>query len=230
MNAPRRRSLRIGAVLAGLLALAFGATALAAVVVYKNNFAGKAGHRDVTFTGKGPKACERRWAKDKKRMAVTVKKAPKACHYGPPVRSTSPKPDHEFQVAGRITKKTRSSLRPNAYIAALVRVSENEHYELRAFAQGKRFELLRRPDGPGFPVQGTNEALKGAGGLNRLRLQAFGNRIRAWVNGAQVANVDDANSNQVQGKRLEFAVGNQGDSRRDTFGVIEQLKLSVPNP
>jgi hypothetical protein len=226
----RRRSLRIGAVLAGALVLTLTATAFGLVDVYKNSFSTKGGFKEIKFTGSGRSSCDRDWAKKRKMSKITVKKAPKTCRYAPPVRATAPQPRHQFEGLARLSKQTHSSVRGDAYVAVAVRVGGGNRYELRVFPRERRFELIRQPSGAGFPVDGMSSDIKGMAKLNKLRLRAFGNRIKAWVNGAEVADVNDGSTGQVNGRALEFSVGNEGDSGRNTVGLFQRLKLSIPDP
>jgi hypothetical protein len=226
----RRRSLRTGAALAGALALTLAATAFALVDVYTNAFSTKGAFKEIKFTGTGPGACERSWSKKRKLINITVKKAPKSCRYSPPVRGSGPRPDHQFQAKARISKRTDTSIRGEAYVAVAVRVGGGNRYELRIFPRETRYELLRQPTGAGFPAQGTSGAIKGMGALNVLRLRAFGNKIKAWANGTELAEVTDGSSADVKGTKIEFSVGNNGDSGKNTVGLFERLELAIPNP
>ena len=63
-----------------------------------------------------------------------------------------------------------------------------------------------------------------------MALIAEGDRIRAIVNGTEVADLVDANGNEVDGTRLEFGLGNVKNTNKNTVGHFDKIKVAVPNP
>ena len=220
-----------GALVAALFgAAAVASSAFAFVTVYSNSFDSKREYKEVVRVGGNGNACKRGWIENREIMRVKLSKAPGACTYKAPVQGDGPQPDHRFDVDGRILKDTAKAVREDAYVSAAVRVGGGHRYELRVFPKQHRYELRRQPGGAGFPANGNEPEIKKLGGLNKLRLQAEGNRIRAFVNGTQVADVTDANAGQLTGAKLELTVGSEADSNKDTVGVFDKIRLSVPDP
>lgn len=227
MASPRFRLMRPLALVALLGGLVVGASALAAVAIYKNDFSSRAEFKEVKRAG--GKRCERGWREKSETMRIAVTRGPEACAYEPPVRGDRPKPDHDFQAEGKVLPSTAKRVREKAYLAISVRVGGGKSYELRVFPKGERYQLRREPDGAGFPAEGTSNAIRGIGDRNELRLRAFGSKVRAKVNDTEVANVTDGGADQLEGAKLEFALGHTGSSGKDAAGSFDKLKLSVPN-
>ena len=211
-------------------AAALAASALAFVAIYSNSFGSKGAYKDVVRAGGSGKACERSWNKKNKLMRIDLDRGSGACTYKPPVQGDGPQPDHRFDAGGRILKSTPGNIRDEAYLAAALRVGGGARYQLRVFPETGEFELRRKPTDVGFPVSGTDPAILEVGQRNLLRLIAEGNQIRAFVNGAPLADVIDANSGELNGTKVEFAVGSEADSRRNTVANFDKLRLAVPDP
>ena len=190
----------------------------------------KAAYKEVVRVGHGSKACDRSWNEKREIMRIELGKAPGACTYTPPVQGDAPQPDHRFDVAGRILKNTADNIRDDAYLSIAIRVGGGKRYELRVFPKGKEFQLRRQPSGAGFPNNGSNPAIGKIGKLNQLRLRAEGSQVTASVNGTQVASVNDGDPGQLSGAKVEFGVGNVGNSKKDTLATFDKLKLAVPDP
>jgi ribosomal protein S8E len=219
------------ALLAAVLAVGLGtAAALAGVTVYKNNFSGKAEAGQLD-RAQG-KHCDKRWRRKTKTLRIAVQRGPGVCGYRPPVEGDSDRPDHDFQAKGKLLKRTPKSTRRGAYLAIAVRVGKNTGYELRAFPKKHKFVLRRSPSGGGggFPANGTSSAIKGVSKPNVLRLRAVGDKVTARVNGTKVAEVTDSNPGEVDGRKLEVAVGHKKNSPKPVLAVLDDLKLQVPNP
>ena len=228
---PRRERTKL------LLVGAFGAVALCAmaaaafgfVKVYSNSFNSKQQYRQVKTIGGGNK-CDREFKDKRGVMEIDLGDGPRACSFKAPVQGIQQKPDHRFDVAARITRDTDSAARNDAYLAAAVRVGGGARYEFRVFPKDKRFQLRRKPSGAGFPVGDPSGDVKGIGKLNKMALIAEGDRIRAIVNGTEVADLVDANGNEVDGTRLEFGLGNVKNTNKNTVGHVDKIKVAVPNP
>ena len=211
-------------------AAAVAASAFAFVNIYTNSFGSKSAYKEVVRVGAGSKACDRSWNEKREIIRIELGKAPAACTFKPPVQGDGPQPDHRFDADGRILKNTATNIRDDAYLSIAVRVGGGSRYELRVFPKLKHFELRRQPNGAGFPDSGDNPAIGKIGQINRMRLLAQGNNVTAFVNGAQLATVNDANANELTGAKVEFTVGSEADSRKDTAGTFDKLKLAVPDP
>lgn len=217
-------------VLALLAAAALATVALAYVTVYSNSFASKRDYRQVERVGGGSRSCKREWVQKREIMRIQVGKAPAVCTYRPPVQGDGAHPDHRFDADGRILKDTKAKVRKHAYLSLAIRVGGGRRYLMRVFPKRQRYEMRRQPTGPGFPDNGNEPAIGKLGQLNKLRLVADGDHIRGFVNGAEVADITDPNASQLTGTKLEFSVGNKANSKKNTIGVFDKLKLAVPNP
>jgi hypothetical protein len=213
---------------AALVAGALGAVAFATVTVYQNPFAHRGDVRELKK--QGGKACMREFSRTHNRLVVMATRAPKNCPLRLPVAGDGPRPEHVIKVDTKISKETPKSVRRRAYVAVALRVGGKTGYELRVFPKRGRFELLRKPNGAGFPDEGRSRAIHGIGKNNTLRLQTFGRRIVAGVNGRQLASMPDRNSGRVGGRRVQIALGNRGDSRKSTKGTFDRLMVAVPDP
>ncbi len=222
----RRFSLLAALAVAGTVA----ASALAAVTVYKNDFSSK---REVhELRPAEGRHCSRKWRRKSETVRISVKEGAGVCGYRPPVEGDTSRPDHDFGAKLRLLKDTPKALRDSAYLAVLVRSDKDSGYELRVFPSRHRFQLIRRPSGGGsdFPAKGTKSAIKDVGKPNVLRLAAVGDHVTAKVNGKRVARVTDSKPADVDGRKLEVAVGNKKRSDRAVLATIDDLKLQVPNP
>lgn len=220
-----------GALVLALLTVAALATVASAfVTVYSNSFSSKRDYKQVVRVGNGSKACKRSWVENRKLMRIDLGKGPAVCTYKPPVQGDGALPDHRFDVDGRILKETAKAIREDAYLSIAVRVGGGDRYELRVFPKQKRYELRRQPNAAGFPDNGNDPAIGKLGQLNKMRLSAVGNDIKAFVNGVQLADVNDVNANELTGVKLEFSVGSEADSKKNTVGVVDKLRVAVPDP
>ena len=214
-----------------LLCAVVAATALAAVTVYDNDFSSRAEVKEVKKAG--GKACGRKFVSKGKRkaMRVTVKEGPKTCTFRPPVQGDGELPNFELRLDAKIAKSTKESARRGAFLGVSVRVGGNGvGYELRVFPHTDKFKLTRGPNSNAFPVNGTESAIAPVGKKNTLRLSVEGARVRATVNGTEVADVTDNDPGAVSGRKLRFAVGNERSSGKDVVGTIKNVRVTVPDP
>jgi hypothetical protein len=227
-----RRSTRPAvALLAAALALGLAAAgALAAVTVYKNNFSSQAEVKELDHS-RG-KQCAKRWRKKTKSVRAQRNGGPGACGYRPPVEGDTGGPDHDFRAKEKLLKVTAKGIRGSAYVAVAVRSSKTSGYELRIFPKRHKFQLRRSPSGGGggFPAKGRSQAINGVNKPNVVRLKAAGNSVTAKVNGTRLARVTDSNAAQVDGRKLEVAVGATRRSNKEVIATFDNLKLLVPNP
>jgi hypothetical protein len=226
-----RRTRPAVALLAAALALGLSAAAaLAAVTVYKNNFSSEAEAKELRHS-RG-KHCAKKWRQKANSVRAQRTGGSGTCGYRPPVEGDTGGPDHDFRAKEKLLKATPKGLRRSAYVALAVRSGKNSGYELRIFPKRHRFQLRRSPSGggDGFPAAGRSQAIMGVDKPNRVRLKAVGNRVTARVNGTQLARVTDSNAGQVDGRKLEVAVGSTRRSRKEVVATFDNLKLLVPNP
>jgi hypothetical protein len=215
---------------AGLAGALAAAVALANVTVYKNGFSSKGQAKQLEqSTGRH---CAKNWIRHTKTLKVKVTRGPEVCGYRPPVEGDRPKPDHDFRAKMKLSKDTPKSVRDTAYVAIAVRSAAGAGYELRIFPTKHKFELRRSPGGGGgaFPATGTNPDINGLNKPNTLRLKAFGSQVTAAVNGTQLAQADDSNPDEVDGRKLEISVGHTKSSGKDVVVFVDDLLLRVPTP
>jgi hypothetical protein len=207
------------------------ATAFGAVTVYDNDFSSRAEVNEVKKSG--GKECGRKFVHKGKRknMRVTVKSGPKTCSFRPPVQGDGELPNFELRLDAKIAKSTKKSARRGAFLGVSVRVGGNGvGYELRVFPHTDKFKLTRGPNSNAFPVNGTEGAIAPVGKKNTLRLSVQGARVRARVNGAELADITDNDPGAVSGRKLRFAVGNERSSGKDVVGVVKNVRVTVPDP
>jgi hypothetical protein len=214
--------------LAAMGVLVAGAFAL--VTVYKNAFNNAASFKEVSRSGGGGGSCAREFRKKDGEMRVTVKEGPVTCEYQPPVEGDGPRPDHNFQAHAVVGRQTDKDVDETAFVAVAVRVGGGSHYQLRVFPKTDTYKLRRQPSGAGFPAQGTEATIKPIGRVNQIEIAAVGNEVRAFANDVPLATVVDANPGELDGASVEFGVGNEADTGKDTFGSITRIELRVPDP
>ena len=54
--------------------------------------------------------------------------------------------------------------------------------------------------------------------------------VKAWVNGAKIADVADSSPTDVPGRRLELVVSNGRKTDKDVIVRADDVRLSVPTP
>lgn len=213
------------------LALTVGiATAVADVVVYSNDFSHHAKFKEIERSG-GGKRCDRKYRQKSKVMLASVKSSPTTCSFRPPVQGDDELANYSAGIAGKILKKTPKSVRGGAFIEVTVRAGAGDTgYSLRIFPQKKRYELSRGPAGGGFPAKGKSGAINKINQRNDIRLIVSGAKVTALVNGKQVAQLDDGDPGQVEGKKIRFALGSQKRSKKEVVGTFKKVTVAVPDP
>jgi hypothetical protein len=232
MRSKRKGTGALAGALAVVAALAVASLAFATVTIYKESFARKGSVRALSQFS-GGKRCAIAHHRKSRTLRVRVLRRDVLCAYRPPVVADSAVPDHEINVAVRLAKKqTPRAVRRKSYVAVLLRVDKNSHYQFRVFPHSGRYELLRVPNGGGggFPVTGKSDAVKGIDATNKVRLRAFGARIEAFVNGTRLADVTDADPGQVDGRRIAFGVGSLKDVKGGPLAVFKSVNVRVPDP
>jgi len=204
------------------------ATALADFTVYDNDFSSRAEFKQIIKSGSAKK-CDRRFREKSKSMLASVKRGKTTCTFRPPVEGDEELPNQTVRVDGKILKKTPKSVRGGAFLELTLRSGgSGVGYTLRVFPQKQRFELLRGPDGNGFPQQGDSDAIKKINKRNSLSLTARGAKVEAFINGKQVAEVDDENPGQVSGTKIRFSVGNAKQKSKDVAATFKRVSVAVP--
>jgi hypothetical protein len=227
----RRLTIKTTALLAALAAAVLAAgVAVAGITVYKNDFSSRHEVRELRHAE--GKHCVRRWRKRAKNVRVSVKRGPEVCGYRPPVEGDTAGPDHDFQAKEKLLKATPKGIRDGAYLAVKVRSGKNSGYELRVFPTKHKFQLRRSPQGggSGFPARGSSSAVKGVNKPNVLRLKAVNGTVIARVNGKRVAHVVDTNPAEVDGRKLEVAIGHRRRRPKPVVATVDDLKVQVPKP
>jgi hypothetical protein len=225
MNGTRKAIALVAALALGVAATA----ALADVTVYKNNFS-KRGEFSEIFKSGGGKKCKRRYRAKGKSMVVAVRDAKTTCSFRPPVMGDEELPDQSVTLDTKVLKRTPKSVRGGAFVELTLRAGGGGvGYSLRVFPKKHRFELRRGPSaGGGFPARGQSDAIKRVNERNRLRLVARGARVKAFVNGKRVANVNDSNPGQVSGRKIRFAVGSTKKKPKHVAATIKRVAVAVP--
>jgi hypothetical protein len=222
-----RRRATILAVAGALAVLAGAALAHAAVTIYNNEFASRTEYRDVAKLG-GKKACDHDYKKKGGSARLTVKKAEHSCAFRPPVVGDGEVPNHDITAVGKILDSTKKAARGGASIDIAVRVGSGGRYSLHVFPRKQRFELRRVPGGGEFPVTGRSPDIKGVGKRNTLRLVAIGGEISAFVNGEELARVNDPNIGEVTGRKIHIGFANAKDTPKDVIGSLKRVSIAVP--
>lgn len=227
----RNNKLRLAVISAaafGVLALA--AVALANVTIYSNTFSNKSQYRQVTPSGTN-NACDRSFRKTAKKIRIVVETGDRLCQLRPPVVADSDRPDQDVQVDGKLIKsETPKSQRKGAFLSLAIRFGPKQSYQLMVKPKSKKYFLTRSPDGPGFPVEGTLNRIRPLDEPNNLRLRAVKNKIRAYINNKKVASKTDNSSGDVTGRRVAFGIGNTRPGKKKVAGLMDNLRVQVPNP
>jgi hypothetical protein len=216
--------------LAALVAAVCAASAIAGITVYRNNFSSKTESKELRHVE--GKHCDRSWRKKAKSALIKADRGPQVCGYSPPVMSDNAGPDHTFQAEMKLLKDTPKRVRDSVYLSVSVRSSKKTGYQLRVYPSKHRFKLVRQPSGggKGFPATGGSKAIKGTNKPNVLSLKAKGSQVIARVNGKKLAKVVDTNAAQVNGRRVEVALGYGKKKSKPAFATVDSLKLQVPSP
>jgi len=216
------------ALIACFIAVGVATTAaLATVTLYSNDLGSK--HKARELTHNEGNHCEKEWMKKREVVQITVLRGPERCGYSPPVMADGHLPDTGIAASMKLSKKTRKAARKHSYLALEVRRGKKQGYEMRVYPRTRDCSLRRSPHGGPFPVDCSSAAIQGVNKHNTLRLQVFGRDVKAFVNGALVANVNDPNPDEVGGRKTELAVGNTARSKRDAVGLLDHVKVFCAN-
>jgi hypothetical protein len=230
MGVHRPKARVIVVALAALAAAVCAASAIAGITVYRNNFSSKSESKELRHVE--GKHCERSWRKKAKSALIKADRGHRVCGYSPPVMSDTAGPDHTFQAEMKLLKDTPKGVRDSVHLSISVRSGKDVGYELWVFPSKHKFKLVRRPTGggKGFPAAGGSKAIKGTNKPNLLSLKAKGSQVIARVNGKKVAKAVDSNGAQVDGRKVEVALGYSKKKSKPAFATVDNLKLQVPSP
>jgi hypothetical protein len=225
LKAPMR--LRITTATIALAVLASTGIATATVVVYNSAFKSKTEFRAVQKF-EGGKPCRKFW-RGKKTFGIEVKKGPLQCDFRTPVTGDSKEPDHEIEGSAAVLKSTAKRVRRDAYVGVALRADESSRYELRVFPHRQEWELRRRPNGQGFPLEGVEQSIGGIGKRNKLKLRAFGDRVTAIVNKATVVDqVRDPDAGDLNGRKTLLLGGSAARSGKEAQAYFRNIRIRVP--
>lgn len=219
--------LRITTTAIVLAVLASAGVATAAVVVYSSTFKSRPEFKELRKF-EGGKPCRKFW-RAKKTFGIEIKRGPVQCDFSTPVSGDSKEPDHEIEGSAAVLKSTAKRVRGDVYVGVAMRADESSRYELRVFPHRQEWELRRRPNGQGFPLEGTDEGIGRIGERNKLKLRAFGDRVTATVNQATVVDqVRDTNAGELNGRETLLVGGSSARSGKNAQVYFRNVRIRVP--
>jgi len=215
------------AAIALALATSVGVAA-ASVVIYNNPFKSKPAFREVKKFD-GATGC-RRFFPGKKGFGAEVKKGPLQCDFRTPVTGDAKEPDHEIEVAAKVSDSTAKGVRKGAYVGVALRADKSSRYELRVFPEQREWQVRRKPDGGGgeFPAEGTDGAIRKVGKSNKLKLRAFDDKVTAFVNKESVAALTDGDPGDLNGRKTMIVAGSAAKKKSSTEVVFNNLRIRIP--
>jgi len=214
--------------IASLLALGvFAAVALGAVRIYQNDFKGANDAKELDLSGKGCKAEVRG---NKGQLGVTTAKGGSRCRLRLPVIGDAERPNHIVDVEAKLLPKTPEKIRDKVYVAVTVREGGGGYYELRVFPEKRKFSLVRRPAGDGFPISGKDKEIGKTGDKNKLTIRALGDVVSGKINKAVVEEFADPEAGALVGSKISIVLGQEGSSKDGAAIWFKDLRVSVPNP
>jgi Domain of Unknown Function (DUF1080) len=224
---PKRQSSKLLTLLlcAAGSSLALVAGAEAVIYVYSNGFSTRDDVREVTRKGGGAK-CDKSFRRNAESLGVSAE-GRRLCEYTPPVAGDANQPNHVLMAKGRVLKSTPKALRDEAYMAVKVRAGHGRGYELQVRPKAGRFKLVRSPSGGGVEESGKSNAINKIGKVNTLRLEVKNARVKAFVNGEQVAGAVDPNPEQIDGRKLTFGIGSRKDGHRPVLGSFDLIRAGL---
>ena len=214
--------------IASLLALGvFAAVAFGAVRVYQNDFKSANDAKELDLSGKG---CEAEVRGNKGQLGVRTSKGGSRCRLRLPVIGDAERPDHIVDVEAKLLPKTPEQIRKKVYVGVTVREGGGGYYELRVFPEKRKFDLVRRPAGDGFPINGKDNEIGKTGDKNKLTLRALGDVVSGKINKAVVEEFADPDAGALVGSKISVVLGQEGSSSEGASVWFKDLRVSVPNP
>ena len=215
-----------GAAIALALAIGVGVAA-ATAVIFSSNFSSRTEFKAFQKLG-GGKTCRKFWL-DKKSFGIEVKEGPLQCDFRTPVSGDSKEPDHEIEAAASVSKSTAKGVQKSAYVGVGLRADQSSRYELRVFPDTREWELRRKPDRQGFPIDGTSGSIGRIGKSNKLKLRVFGDKITAFVNGTKVVpELTDPNPSELNGRRTMILAGHGHNSGKSAEASFSNVRIRIP--
>jgi len=210
------------------LALAVGVgVAAATVVIFSSNFSSRTEFRAVQKLG-GGKTCRKFW-RDKESFGIEVKKGPLQCDFQTPVSGDAKEPDHEIEAVATVLKSTAKGVRKETYVGVGLRADKSSRYELRVFPDIREWELRRKPDRQGFPIDGKSGGIGRIGKSNKLKLRVFGDKITAFVNNAKVVpELTDPSPGELNGRKTLIIAGHGSNSGKAAESSVSDVRIRLP--
>jgi hypothetical protein len=215
----------LAALAAGLLACAVAGAAM--IGIYRNGLESTAQRGElVKLFGR---VCKRGGGEDS--IRVVLGKKTDSCAYRTPVLGR----DVEIAATESILSGTPKPLLRKAYLSVQLRAGGGAKYELRAFPQQRKAQLIKVSEA-GTKYLAIKKNLKGIGGINeptvvRLRAEkAAGTAsatISAYIGPTLVGEVTDEAAGELVGQNTAVAVG-ATKIAEGLIGSIDDLVVRVP--
>ena len=214
--------------IASLLAVGvFAAAAFGAVRIYQNDFKSANDGKELNLSGKGCKAEVRG---NKGQLGVQTPKGGSRCRLRLPVIGDGAQPNHIVDVEAKLLPKTPEQIRKKVYYGMTVREGGGGYYELRVFPEKRKYSLVRKPEGDGFPISGKDKDVGKTGDKNKMTLRALGDVVSGKVNKAVIEEFADPRVGELPGSKISIILGQEGSSKDGAAAWFKDLRVSVPNP
>jgi hypothetical protein len=214
--------------IASLLVLAvFASLAFGAVRVYQNKFENQGDAKELALNGKG---CKAEIRGKKGQLGVSSAKGGSRCRLRVPVIGDAERPNHIVDVEAKLLPKTPEQIRKKVYVALTVREGGGGYYELRVYPEKRKYSLVRKPGGDGFPISGKDRKIGQTGDKNKLSIRALGDAVGAKINKTLVEDFADPEAGDLPGSRISMVLGQEGSSSDGASVWFKDLRVSVPNP
>ena len=200
----------------------------AAVTIYRNGFASRAGYLEMRKHGAG----ECRRALNARGMRIVVGRGNDRCMYRPPVNGLNV----DMAVTATLLRNTPGALRPRTGVAVVLRSGRGGDYRFEVFPNRLSWQLTKLvPAADGSEgerkvlAQGRDaDAINGTGARNRLRLRAFGSRLAGWIGDKLVVRHTDAEVS-LAGRTPAVAVVGQG-AVASAAGLFDSITVRARDP
>ena len=181
----------------------------------------------------GGKRCDRNYREKSKSMRrLGQDRGPTTCSFRPPVQGDRELPNHEARLDAqdpqghrqvgsrrRLHRAHRSRRRRRRRLRA-ARLPEARALRAHCALPAARTSRSRAR------ATRSRESTSATG----CAWSATGAKIRALVNGKEVATVSDPDPGQVAGRKVRFAVGGQKDGAGKVVGTFKRVAVAVPDP
>lgn len=218
---------RFALIITVLAALALAAVATAGISVLKTSFSTRSEYQSLQRLSGAAKTCKRSWRR-KSSFGALVKGGAVDCAFSTPVEGDAKQPDHIVQASAVVTKNTDKKVRDSVYVGVSVRASGRGGYELRVFPKAHSWELLKSGE---VLEEGREKAINSLDEKNRLQISALDSTVTTKVNGKALAEFNDRNAEQVDGRSTAVTYGDRKQSKKaEGVAFFDQLKVQVPTP